>query len=210
MQGVGWTELVKNQARRLSRIYLLESKTYQDLVLHCWHRTSSFHPTVPHATLACYPLFEGILQSNLATLVMHAEPALLSAALSWWWLTSFISQVYAVLSILIPEALCISCYDCFLLSLFSSFLSMSASPFFLCVTSSYQLLFFIFLPFSWRKDSSGCMPDRGKMGRMREGILLRWNVAAFAMFITWTLCVLSYSSHCPNWFFALMPRTCTL
>lgn len=129
MQGVGWTELVKNQARRLSRIYLLESKTYQDLVLHCWHRTSSFHPTVPHATLACYPLFEGILQSNLATLVMHAEPAPLSAALSWWWLTSFISQVYAVLSILIPEALCISCYDCFLLSLFSSFLSMSASSF---------------------------------------------------------------------------------
>lgn len=115
MQGVGWTELVKNQARRLSGIYLLESKTYQDLVLHCCHRTSSFHPTVPHATLACYPLFEGILQSNLATLVMHAEPALLSAALSWWWLTSFISQVYAVLSILIPEALCISCYDCFLL-----------------------------------------------------------------------------------------------
>lgn len=114
MQGNGWTELV-NQAQRLSRICLLESKAYEDLMLRCWHRTSSLHPTVPHATPACYPLFQGLLQSNLTTLVMHAEPVPLSAALSWWWLASFISQVYAVLSILIPQALCISCHDCFLL-----------------------------------------------------------------------------------------------
>lgn len=99
----------------------------------------------------------------------------------------------------------------FNLSLFSSFYLclLLPSPFMSLLPD--QLLFFIFLPFSWRKDSSGCMPDRGKMGRMREGILLRWNinVAAFAVCIPWTLCVLCYSSHCPNWLSPLMPRTCT-
>lgn len=38
----------------------------------------------------CYPVFQALLQSNLATSVMHAEPARLSTAPSWWWLVSFI------------------------------------------------------------------------------------------------------------------------
>lgn len=109
--------------------------------------------------------------------------------------SSPIPQVYATLSIPIPGALCTSCHDCSLLFEFIFSLSCQELPlsplqtyvhFSLpshsrvpsvlpseggCPVTSYQTaLFFIFLSFSWRKDSSGCMPgSSGKMGKMREG-----------------------------------------
>jgi len=71
-----------------------------------------------------------------------------------------------------------------------------------CVTASYQTtLFFIFLPFSWRKDSLGCMPgSSGKMGKMRGGIteVEHTKVAAFATCIAWALYTLCYSSSHRN------------
>lgn len=145
----------------------------------------------------CYPLFQTLLQSNLATFVMHAEPAPLSAAPSWWRLVSFIPCFlrfmqpfpFPFLGLCALHAM----IALFYLSLFSLyhaksycyllFRPMSTSPFLLIlgflpsyhlrggrVTSYQTALFFIFLSFSWRKDSSGCMPGSGgKMGKMRGG-----------------------------------------
>lgn len=86
-------------------------------MLHCPHRTSSLHPSVPYATPTCLPLFPSLLQSSLATSVMHAEPDPSPLPLhdDGLCLSSPLPQVYAALSILIPGAQCTSCHDCSLL-----------------------------------------------------------------------------------------------
>lgn len=145
-------------------------------------------------------------------------------------------QAYAVLSI--PGALCISCHDwSFFISVYFPFIMQrttdissldrcpplptssfqgSLCPTICGVSRDFSLpghSVFIFLPFSWMREPSGCMPRMGKIGKKREGDTAEvehTTVAAFATCITWALCILCCSSSCPNRFFPLIPRTCLL
>lgn len=192
-QGNRWAGLGKSRAWRCSRICLLGSIAHEGLVLHCWHRTSSLHPSVLHATQCATLCFKHFCNSTFhlcqacrASTLLHCPFMMMARVLH-----TLFPQVYAALSIPIPGALCTSCHDCSLL--FEFILSLSCQKLLLsplqtyvhfslphsrvpsvlpseevCVTSYQTALFFIFLSFSWRKDSTGCMPDcSGKMGKMR-------------------------------------------
>lgn len=153
----------------------------------------------------CYPLFQGFLQSNLATSVMHAEPAPLSTAPSWWWLVSFIPYFlrfmqpfpFPFLGLCALHAM-ISLFYLSLFSLYHAksycyllFRPMSTSPFLLILgfLLSYRLRGFMWLlltsllcfsssclSLEEKTFQVACQASVGRWARWEWDTLLRWNI----------------------------------
>lgn len=205
LQAREWVSRVGEEPSMLkTRICLLESLVHEGLVLDCWqaHCIPLFHMQPWCATL-CFMDLHDLASLLLSRCMQSQHPSVLpfhdnglcpSSFLSSslcspfhsWGSVHFMPQLVFFFLIYIsvyfpfimPRAAVISSSDLCPPLPTSSFQG-SLCPTICGISCDFFLpdhSVFIFLPFSWTRDPSGCMPRRGKIGKKTEGDTAEVNI----------------------------------